>query len=279
MFPRRLVACFLLAAAGAGCAQAPRPVVAPPAAASAALDSAGLAGPFVRALVARARAAHTLRGRAEIALSAADWEGSTQAEAAILAEAPGRLRLRAYAGPVTAFDLVARDGRFWAYVPDRHEVWSGPADALERRLGFPVRADDLVDVLLGRPFGPPDAARLVSLDADRAVLAWDVPRGGSVRATVRRLDGAALSYEWTRDGRTLAVLRADDFVREPSGLWPRRLSLRWTEPEASLRLTFREQQLNRDLPGGSFEPLAPPGVAQIDLSAAPDSGSAWERAR
>lgn len=268
---------LFLAFVASGCSQAPPPAVAPPAVA--ALDSAGIAAPFVRALVARARAARSLRGRAEIALSAADWEGSTQAEAAILAEAPGRLRLRAYAGPVTAFDLVARDGRFWAYVPDRREVWSGPADALERRLGFPVRADDLVDVLLGRPFGAPDAARLVSLDADRAGLAWDVPRGGTVRVTVRRLDGAALSYEWTRDGRTLAVLKADDFVREPSGLWPRRLNLRWTEPEASLRLTFREQQLNRDLPGGSFEPLAPPGVAQIDLAAEPDSGSAWERAR
>ena len=262
----------------AGCASGPsRPAVAPPTALAA--DSVALAAPFVRALVARAQAARTLRGRAEMALSAADWDGSTQAEAAILAEAPGRLRLRAYAGPITAFDLVTRDDRFWAYVPERHEVWSGPAEALERRLGFPVRADDLVAILLGRPFGAPDAARLVSLDTDRAVLAWESPRGGTVRVTVRRLDGAAIAYEWARDGRTLAVLKADDFMREPSGLWPRRLSLRWTEPEATLRLVFREQQLNRDLPAGAFEPLAPPGVAQVELSAEPDSGSAWERAR
>src|SRR5262245_30199233 len=86
MILRRLLAGFLLTAA-AGCARAPRPVVAPSVASSAALDSAGIAAPFVRALVARARAARTLRGRAEIALSAADWEGSTEAEAAILVEA------------------------------------------------------------------------------------------------------------------------------------------------------------------------------------------------
>jgi hypothetical protein len=270
-----LGAVLLLAA---GCASAPpRTTVAPPA--SPVVDSLGLAAPYVRALVARAQAVRTLRGRAEMALSAADWEGSTLAEAAILAEAPGRLRLRAYAGPITALDLVARDERFWAYVPDRHEVWSGPAEALERRLGFPVRADDLVAILLGRPFGAPDAARLVSLDADRAVLAWEASRGGTVRVTVRRLDGAAIVYEWARDGRTLAVLKADDFLREPSGLWPRRLSLRWTEPEASLRLVFHDQQLNRDLPAGAFEPLAPPGVAQVELSTEPDSGSAWERVR
>jgi hypothetical protein len=244
-----------------------------------AADSVAMAAPWVRALVERAGAARTLRGRAEIGLWSADWDGSTTAEAAILAERPGRLRLRAYAGPITAFDLVARDDRFWAYVPDRHEVWTGPAEALERRLGFPVRGEDLVDVLLGRPFGPPEGARLISIDADRAILVWNAARGGIVRATVRRLDGATLSHEWIRDGRTLAVLKADDFVREPSGLWPRRLFLRWTEPAASLRLTFHEQQLNRALPAGSFEPLALPGVAQVELSADPDSGSAWQRTR
>ena len=226
----------------------------------------------MRSLVSRTTAVRTLRGRAEIEVSAQPWGGSSQAEAAVLAQKPDQLHLRAYAGPVTAFDLVSASGRFWAYVPERHELWTGPVQALERSTGIPVLGDDLVNALLGDPFGAPQDARLVSLTADRAVVAWAARGGGEALATMRRLDGTPLSFEWRKGGATIATIRYDDFVHETEGLWPRKLTLHWNDPEASLRLVFHELALNRDLPESSFVPPDPAGAKRVDFGGADSSG-------
>ena len=258
----------------AGCAQAPPPVVTPSRAT--AIDTAAVLDPLVRSLAQRATVARSLRGRAEIEVTAEGWEGSTQTEAAVLAQRPGQLHLRAYAGPVTALDLVCTDGRFWAYVRDRHELWTGPVHALERRMGIPSLGDALVSALLGDPFGAPENARLVSVDADRAVVEWAARHGGVARATIRRLDGVPLQMAWLRDGQTLATVRYDDYVHENEGLWPRRLSFHWNDPQASLRLAFHELQLNRDLPASSFAPPDPEGAKRVEFGD-PDSSERGER--
>jgi len=250
----------------AGCSSAPRPALAPPA--TAAIDTAAVLAPLVRSLAARAAAVRTLRGRAEIEIRAEAWEGSSETEAIVLAQKPDQLHLRAYAGPVTALDLVTAQGRFWAHVPRRHELWTGPVRALERRTGVPVLGEDLVNALLGDPFGAPENARLVSVGADRAVLVWSARSGGEAVATIRRLDGVPLSFEWRKDGASVATIRYDDYVRETEGLWPRKLLFHWSDPDASLRLTFHELQLNRDLPGTSFAPPDPPDAKRIEFSAA-----------
>src|SRR5262245_43185084 len=253
-----------------GCSSGPKPGVEMPA--GAALDTASVLEPLVRSLAARTTAVRTLRGRAELEVSAQPWGGSSEAEAAVLAQKPDQLHLRAYAGPVTAFDLVSAAGKFWAHVPGRHELWTGPVQALEQRTGIPVLGDDLVKALLGDPFGAPEEARLVSINADRAVVAWKARVGGEAIATIRRLDGVPLSFEWRRDGVTVATIRYDDFVRENEGLWPRKLMLHWNDPEASLRLAFHELQLNRDLPESAFVPPDPPNARRIDFNGADSSG-------
>jgi hypothetical protein len=271
---KRLVLVLLGLSAAWGCSSAPRPAVAP--APAAAIDTAAVLAPLVRSLAARTAAVRTLRGRAEIEVSAQPWGGSSEAEAAVLAQKPDQLHLRAYAGPVTAFDLVAAGGTFWAHVPERHELWTGPVRALERRTGIPVLGEDLVNALLGDPFGAPEHARLVSLSADRAVVAWPAQGGGEAITTIRRLDGVPLSIEWQRDGGTVATVRYDDYMHETEGLWPRKLMFRWTDPEASLRLAFHELQLNHDLPATAFAPPDPPGVRRIEFNGA-DSSGAGER--
>jgi hypothetical protein len=252
-----------------GCASAPKPALEAP---SAAVDTAAVLAPLVRSLAARGAAVRTLRGRAEIEVSAQPWGGSSETEAAVLAERPDRLHLRAYAGPVTAFDLVATQGRFWAHVPDRHELWTGPVQALEKRTGIPVLGEDLVRALLGDPFGAPDEARLVSLTADRAVVAWPARDGGEAIATIRRLDGAPLSIEWQRDGGTVATVRYDDYLRETEGLWPRKLMFHWNEPESFVRLAFHELQLNHELPKTAFTPPDLPDAKHIEFTGADSSG-------
>jgi hypothetical protein len=292
---RRLLVSLGLAALAWDCSSAPKPALeAPP---TAAIDTAAVLAPLVRSLAFRAAAVRTLRGRADLEVSAQPWGGSSEAEAAVLAERPNRLHLRAYAGPVTAFDLVSRDGRFWAHVPDRHELWTGPVHALEKKTGIPVLGDDLVSALLGDPFGAPgdawfeprpstrhlegdtvatNRARLVSVNADRAVVEWGAREGGVARAIIRRLDGVPLSIEWWRDGARVASVRYDDYVHETEGPWPRKLAFHWNDPEASLRLTFHELQLNRDLPETSFTPPDPPGARQVAFGDA-DSSAAETR--
>jgi len=273
-FRSRLVFASVALAAW-GCAGAPKPATEVPSAT--AIDTAAVLAPLVRSLEARTRVVRTLRGRAEIEVSAKQWEGSSQTEAAVVAERPDRLHLRAYAGPVTAFDLVSSDGRFWAFVRERRELWTGPVPALEKRTGIPALGKALVSALLGDPFGPPQDARLVSMTPDRAVVEWSAREGGVARATIRRLDDVPLAIEWKREGKTVASVRYDDFVHETeTGLWPRRLSLRWTDPAASLRLSFHELQLNHDLTDAAFAPPDPPGAKHVELGDA-DSTAGGER--
>jgi len=260
----------LACAVAAGCAQAPPPRVVPSRAA--AIDTAAVLDPLVRSLVHRATVARSLRGRAEIEVAAEGWEGSAQTEAVVLAQRPDQLHLRAYAGPVTALDLVSHDGHFWAWVRDRHELWTGPVRALEHRMGIPSLGSALVRALLGDPFGPPEGARLLSIDADRAVVEWNAKDGGVARATIRRLDGVPLQMAWLRHGVTIATVRYDDYVHENEGLWPRQLSFHWNDPESSLRLAFHELQLNRDLPATSFAAPDPEGAKRVEF-ADPDSSA------
>lgn len=252
----------------AGCSSAPKPALTPPSAA--AIDTAAVLEPLVRSLTARMTAVHTLRGRAEVEVSSEGWEGSSQFEAAVVAARPDQLHLRGYAGPVTAFDMVSSGERFWAYVRERRELWTGKVPALERRVGIPSLGQALVSALVGDPFGPPQDARLVSITADRAVIEWSARDGGVARATIRRLDQAPLSIVWLREGKTLASVRYDDFVRETEGLWPRKLTFHWNQPQASLRLAFNEQQLNRELAPESFTPPDPEGAKHVEFGD-PDS--------
>lgn len=265
---------FVVAAALAGCSSAPRPAVSPPQAA--AIDTAAVLEPFVASLTARMTAVHTLRGRADVEVSSQGWEESSEFEAAVVAERPDSLHLRGYGGPVTVFDLVSAGGRFWAYVRDRRELWTGPVPALERKVGIPSLGQALVSALVGDPFGPPQDARLVSINADRAVVEWSARDGGVAKATIRRLDQTPLSIVWLRGGKTMATVRYDDFVHETEGLWPRKLSFHWNEPQASLRLAFHEQQLNHDLPAEAFTPPDPEGAKHVEF-ADPDSSERSER--
>src|SRR5262249_31663449 len=112
---------------------------------------------------------------------------------------------------------------------------------------------------------------------DRAVVEWSARDGGVAQAQIRRLDGVPLAIAWIKDGKTRATVRYDDFVRETEqGPWPRKLSLHWTDPQASLRLAFHEQQLNHEPAPESFTPPDPEGAKRVELS---ESDSSREERR
>jgi hypothetical protein len=213
-----------------------------------------------------------IRGRAELSMSAPDWKGSGNLESAILARRPASLRLRGYAGPTTAFDVLSRPDRFWVYLPRKHAVWSGPPENLEAVTGFPALPSEIVSALLGDPFSPGDSVQLVGADRDFLTLGWEA-RGGRVEARFSRSSLLPAEYRWWRDGQLTAELHYADYLSESVGPWPRELSLQWPRDHASLRIRFRELTLNPEWTADAFEFRRPPGTLELEMGedSSPDS--------
>jgi len=269
-----------LAWALAGCSSAPRPAAAPPpdGAQEGAVRLGGPEAARLRAeihadLVGRAGRVRGVRGRAEVRLSAPAWGGASWMEAAVVARAPGQLRLRAYAGPAALFDLAADAGGFALYVPESRMLWSGPPEALPAITGFPGEPADVVAALLGAPFGTPDSVELIAADAERATARWRGTRGEDVTARYRRRPLRAEEFRLARGDSVIAILACDDFLKESVGWWPRRWTLSWPAEAAVLDLQFRELTLNPQPRPEDFRLRPPADALRVEMGAAGPVGS------
>jgi outer membrane lipoprotein-sorting protein len=274
---RRLSVCLGAAAALVltGCWSAPRPAAAPtqgPGPHDARVlpprEAARLRAEILAGLRQRAARLRGLRGRAEVRLSAPAWGGASWMESAVVAEAPARLRLRAYAGPTTLFDVAADGERFWLYLPENQMVWSGPPEALPEITGFPGRPGDVVAALLGRPFGTPESLDLVSVDAERAVVRWSAPGQGEVTARFQRRPLWAEEFRLARGDSLVATLSYGDYLKESVGWWPRQVTLAWPGELATLALQFRQLELNPRVGLEIFQFAAPEGALRVEVGAA-----------
>jgi hypothetical protein len=264
-----------------GCASAPHPgataAVNPAGAASAAVparEAERLRRDILADLQRRAARLHALRGRAELRLSAPAWGGASWMEAGLAAEAPARLRLRAYAGPTTLFDLAADAARFSLYLPDSRTVWGGPPEALPAVTGFPGRPAEVVSALLGQPFGTPEAVELVNADADRVTVRWRAADGGEVTARYRRRPLQAEEFRLARGDSLAAVLAYDDYLKESAGWCARRVTLTWPRDGATLVLQFRDLEWNPSLRPDAFDFTPPEGAARVEVGGAAE-GRVW----
>jgi hypothetical protein len=260
----------------AGCSSVSRPpAVSPPVARegaeSAAAGKAGAPDPVVRAILARlgARRAQVagVSGRAELTLEAPRWDEAAWVQSEVLARDPGRLRLRGGIGPVTAFDLALDADHFTFYLRGERRAWTGAPDALPGLTAFPGRPADIAQALLGRPFGTPDTAVLVSSDDDQATVAWALPGIDSVRARFRRDYLVPTSVTRVSRGQAVASVAYGDFVQEDVGWWPRLVTLSWPTQGARLEFTFRSLRLNPTFREGAFEVPLPEGTARTELRA------------
>jgi hypothetical protein len=253
----------------AGCARAPGPEVTPSAASQVAglspQATARLRSEILAALRQPGARVQAVRGRAEVRVSAPTWGGASWMEAAVVAERPARLRLRAYAGPATVFDVAADAVSFQLYIPGNEMVWSGPPDALPEITGFPGRPADVVASLLGTPFGVPDSVQLVAVDAQTATVCWPGPDGAEVRLRCGRQPLRAEEFRLVRGDSLVAVLTCADFLKESVGWWPRQWTLSWPGERATLALQFRQLELNPHVGPETFRLTPPEGALRIEM--------------
>lgn len=226
------------------------------------------AGALLGALRHRAAGVRSMRGEARI--DHRGEAGRVGAAVLIAVRRPASLRLDAlspFGSPVAS---LATDGRTVGFFDrDSGRFMRGPAKAcsLLTLVQLPLGPDDAVEVLLG---GVP------LLDGD-AEVSWD---GRAVREVVRIRHTSGAAQEVRLSGRLGAWTARESEIREGDG------RLRWrVEHEdwrsvggvampkhtrvtdgrrADVRIRYREQDVNVELPDKIFATGAPPGVPVED---------------
>jgi hypothetical protein len=191
---------------------------------------------------------------------------------------PARMRLEFYGPAGGARAVLSSDGtEALLALPRGREYETLPATAAGFRtlLGLPIDAADIVALLTGRPFCPPEdleqQVRTRPAAAFGRTLDWfevacppnDVryravaaERGGTLReATLRETVGGAM------------ILRVeyDDHDEGLGPRWPRRLRLALPREEASVTLLAVEGPAAGDVPDALFAITPPPGFARRPL--------------
>jgi hypothetical protein len=214
---------------------------------------------LIAALRARREAVTALRGRAQLVVSAPEWDGASQAEAAVVARRPASLRLRAWVGPSTLFDLTGVADTCSAHVV-RYGAWArGPCADLNDITGVPADPEDVVAALF-EPYFQEDSLVIEEVGDEVVTASWPAPRGARIHGRFRREGFVPLSYEWKEGDRVRARLRYDDFVRESFGPWPRDVQVEWPEKKALLRLHFHELDLDPEFEDDPFAMIPPEGT-------------------
>jgi hypothetical protein len=220
----------------------------------------------------RREAVSAMRGRAQLVVSAPEWDGSSQAEAAVVARRPDAIRLRAWVGPSTLFDVIGVGDTCGAHLV-RYGAWArGPCAGLASFSGLPAQPADVVEALFGEPFLDQDSLVVDEQEADAVLASWPAPGGGRIHGRFRRAGFVPTSYEWREGERVRARLRYDDFLQESFGPWPRTVQVEWPERRALLRLRFHELDLDPELDESLFALAPPEGATVIEW------GEALERA-
>jgi hypothetical protein len=224
---------------------------------------------LVRSILARMHERRSrvagVSGRAELTVEAPSWDEAAWMQSEVLARDPVGLRLRGGIGPVTAFDLALDADRFTFYLRGQRRAWTGTPAALSDLTAFPGRPGDIALALLGRPFGTPDSAVLLSSDADQATVAWALPGADSVRARFRRDYLVPTAVTLMAGGEAVANVAYDDFLQEDVGWWPRVVTLAWPAEQARVEFTFRSLRLNPKFPPGAFEVAVPEGTVRTEV--------------
>lgn len=206
-------------------------------------------GPASLALIAERQAAITsIQGTANVELAKASGQ-SVILDAAIVAEPPNRIRLRAWKLDRAVFDATILHDELWLVPPDDPNDQSRLADA--DRIGAGIRH---AFVLLGSEFYKSatvrdDRTTTTSLIADGTI--GDAP----VVCTIDRPTLTARRFEiLDHDGspKTAATIDLDDY-REINGIvWPMKITIH--SPDGRVTIHSREIELNAPIQPNAFNP-------------------------
>lgn len=186
---------------------------------------------------------------AECDLDLTDTEGqSVSLDGVLVAEPPGKLRLRAWKFGQAVFDLTLVNGKGWVMVPE-----SGPAAGKMDSEKLPARrVSDAFD-LLGPSFFR--TARVVR--SDNATLTAQGTALGR-EDVLCEIDRATLTARrfvvgQGADGEPKSELALDRYSLTDNGLvWPMRMRL--TSPTGEVLVRVRTVELNGEVPAAAFKP-------------------------
>jgi len=241
----------------AACAPRPTAVPPPPPTALPAVP----AGKLVERVEKSGRDIQTLRGLAHARITTADK--TVNVTQVLLAAAPDRLRTETLSPFGSPLMILATDGTdLSVFLPGEGRFLSGPASAdnLRRFTRLPLRAADLVGLLLYRPpLFPWQQARAETVDATGYRLVLDGPgqrRQDFTFDAARRPTGAAYY-----DGdRLLLRVRYADLTETPV-VFPARAELDMPEYHIQASLEFdADLALNDKLDDARFRLQPPKGV-------------------
>jgi len=204
----------------------------------------------LRTIADRQQAVKSVSAECNIYLT--DPQGQTVSmDGVLVAQLPGKLRLRAWKFGHAVFDLTLTGDKNWVMLPDDGQAARklDPANMPARRLG------DALD-LLGPSFfrtassisnvqptgGPLLVVRGSALGRDDVVCEID-----RQTLTARKfVMGAA-------DNAHASKLKLDDYAMTESGIvWPMRMSFK--SPMGEVLIVVRSVELNGDVPAGAFVP-------------------------
>jgi len=232
------------------------------------------AAPTAQELTAavRARGLRVSSLRGETRMSHRSSQGKVKATVRLMARRGGSLRFDV----VSPFDtplatLVVSGGRFALIDAEKNRHFHGPAAPcnIARLLQVMLEPDDILTILGG-------STPLIS--HQRASVAWDARAGAEVLtlsgpAAVQtvRLDGYGRRWDLlssevrTSAGELVLRVEASD-QREVKGLrLPRAIHVSQPKLGAELDLTFKQEEVNLELPEGAFELPAAGGLPSQEV--------------
>jgi hypothetical protein len=191
---------------------------------------------------------------------------------------PDRLRVEFY-GPVGGPRLVVavEGSRALALLPSRKAFDNGPATpaTLDRLLGVPLDAEDLIALLTGRPMCSQQAAEQAVLSKPAVTfgrtLSWyevTCPPG-DIRYRARCAErGGVLREATVQEGISGAMILAVEYEDHQDGRgprWPRRMRIRLARRGTTVSLSALEGPVPSDLPVSIFSPPVPGGFERRPL--------------
>jgi outer membrane lipoprotein-sorting protein len=202
--------------------------------------------------------------------------GRVRLKTVLVVERPGRFRVETISPLEQPIDVMASDGeRVWLL--SNGKLSEGPAtpENIARLLPVPLRADELVDTMLG---GVPTSERFLPKDLRwtedhaRWVLSMDGQSGETAELAIDpdklRVESATLRRP---DGEVRLVLRFDDFeALADKGSFPRKIVLEMPKPKAQeVTIKLQEVEVNVDIPPTVLRLEPPPGTVPERLDSPP----------
>lgn len=198
--------------------------------------------------------------------------GGIKGKVEVMLARPGRVRMSGLSPTDDLVSVLVTDGlRFTAFERGQKQCYVGracPAN-VGRFTGFPMEADDLVGVLLGRPpLIPHEDASFTwdrQMNAYRVDLVGTGAALGGAKGEVERLwvahaDGRVLRMQVRRGDDVRADVQYSDWRRVGPDVLPGRIDVHMARDHVDLRIDFRDLDVATPVEDRAFEFECPAGT-------------------